>query len=84
MGIPNPLGRYSEIVTALLTVFLVVAAVLEHALSPAGDTTFVDAAALLAIGALYGKQSAANGYAREAHAAHLRLDKIKAPPADQL
>lgn len=75
-------GRYSDLVTAVLTAFLVIAAVLQHALAgAAGDYTFIDAAALLAVGAIYGKQSAANGYAKEAHAAHVRLDQIGAPPA---
>lgn len=75
-------GRYSDLVTAVLTAFLIVAAVVQHAVGgPASDYTFIDAAALLAVGALYGKQSAANGYAKEAHAAHTRLDQIGAPPA---
>jgi hypothetical protein len=75
------LGRYQELVTAVLTVFLVVAAVLTHALLPSSDTTFLDAAALLALGATYGRISAANGYAKQAAAANTRLDKIGAPPA---
>lgn len=77
----SPLGRYSEVVTALLTIFLVVAAVAGHLFSSA-DLTFIDAAALLALGATYGKMSAANGYAKETRAAHRRLDIIHAPPAD--
>lgn len=78
----SPFGRYSDLVTSLVTVFLVVAVVLQHWLSPETPATFLDAAALLAIGATYGKQSAANGYAAEARAAHKRLDKLGAPPAD--
>jgi hypothetical protein len=77
---PSPLGRYSEAVTALLTVFLVVAAVVGHLIEPNGDLTFIDAAALLALGATYGKLSAANGYAASTMAAHRRLDAIGAPP----
>lgn len=76
------LGKYTELVTALVSVFLIVSAVASHAFIPDNDATFLDAAALLAIGALYGKQSAANGYAKEARAAHKRLDAINAPPAD--
>lgn len=76
------LGRYQELVTAILTIFLVVAAVAQPAILPHGDTTFLNAAALLAVGATYGRISAANGYAKEAQAAHVRLDKIGAPPAD--
>lgn len=78
---PSPLGRYADLVTSGLTVFLVVAAVLGH-LTGGHDLTFIDAAALLGLGATYGKASAANGYAKEAHAAHKRLDIINAPPAD--
>lgn len=75
------LGRYQEAVTAVLTVFLVVAAVGQHALGTGADTTFLDSAALLALGATYGRISAANGYAKQAAAANTRLDKIGAPPA---
>lgn len=76
-------GRYSDLIVTLVTAFLIVAAVVQHAFAGAGgDYTFVDAAALLAVGALYGKQSAANGYAKETHAAHRRLDQIGAPPAN--
>lgn len=79
----TPFGKYADLVTSLITAFLVVAAVVQHALSgPNGDYTFIDAAALLAVGALYGKQSAANGYAKAVDAAHKRLDAIHAPPAD--
>lgn len=79
---PGNLGKYTEIVTALVTAFLIVAAVLSHVFVADVDATFLDAAALLALGALYGKQSAANGYARSTIAAHKRLDQIGAPPAD--
>ena len=79
---PPTLGRYQEVIASLLTVFLVVAAVLQHAILPDGDANFLDAAALLALGATYGKTSAANGYAKQTEAAHKRLDKIGAPPAD--
>lgn len=78
----SPLGRYSDIITALVTAFLVVSAVLAHVFATTNDVTFLDAAATLGLGALYGKQSAANGYAQEARAAHRRLDAINAPPAD--
>ena len=74
------LGKYQEAVTALLTVFLVVAAVAAHVLTLT-DTVFLDSAALLALGATYGRISAANGYAKQAAAANTRLDKIGAPPA---
>jgi hypothetical protein len=81
--VPTPFGKYADLLTTLVAAFLVVAAVLQHALvGPGGDYTFIDAAALLAVGQLYGKQAASNGYAKEARAAHRRLDSIGAPPAD--
>lgn len=82
VGSNTGFGKYSDLVTTIVTAFLIVAAVLQHAFAGASsDYTFIDAAALLAVGALYGKQSAANGYAKETHAAHVRLDQIGAPPA---
>lgn len=76
------LGKYTEAVTALITAFLIVAAVAGHVFLVGADMTFVDSAALLALGALYGKTSAANGYAASTLAAHKRLDAIGAPPAN--
>ena len=75
------LGKYSDAVTAAITAFLIVAATAAHIFCPTANMTFVDAAALLALGALYGKTSAANGYASMALAAHRRLDAIGAPPS---
>jgi hypothetical protein len=72
-------GKYGEIVYGAITAFLIVAAVTAHVFTPTVDLTFVDAAALLALGALYGKTSAANGYAKSTAAAHMRLDAIGAP-----
>lgn len=71
-----------EIVTNLITAFLIAVAVLSHATGVSADLTFVDMAALLALGRTYGTISAANGYARATTAAHQRLDAIGAPPAD--
>lgn len=81
----SPLGKYQELATTLISAFLVVSAVLFHAFGPvSANLTFLDAAALLALGAVYGKVSAANGYAKSTEAAHKRLDSIGAPPADAL
>jgi len=77
------LGKYGDAVSAIITAFLIVAAVAAHTLlPPTANLTFVDAAALLALGALYGKTSAANGYSTMALAAHRRLDAIGAPPSN--
>jgi hypothetical protein len=71
-----------DIVTNLITAFLVIVAVLAHATGVDNDLTFVDMAALLALGRTYGTISAANGYAKATQAAHRRLDSIGAPPAE--
>jgi len=79
----NPFGRYSDILTTFVAAFVIVAAVMAH-MFPAlagTDTQFVDAAAWIALGSLFGKVSAANGYANMAIQAHRRLDLIGAPPA---
>lgn len=80
----TPLGRYSELAAFLLACGIVAAALVGHLLNVAADMTFLDAAAFLAIGAVFGKQSAANGYAAVAVAAHARLDAIGAPPSGEL
>lgn len=72
-----------DVVTNLITAFLVIVAVLAHASGNVADLTFVDMAALLALGRTYGTISAANGYAKATTAAHRRLDAIGAPPADE-
>lgn len=73
-----------DIVTNLITAFLIVTAVIVHASGGPNsrDLTFVDMAALLALGRTYGTISAANGYAKIAVQAHRRLDEIGAPPAN--
>lgn len=80
----NPFGKYSEILTTIITAFIVVTAVFVH-IFPAFatvDSQFLDAAAWIALGAIFGKVSAANGYAQMAIQAHTRLDLIGAPPAN--
>lgn len=79
----SPFGKYSELVTTFVSAFLVVAAVITHAIGlEAERLTLIDAAAFMALGAIYGKVSAANGYAAQARAAHKRLDAMGAPPAN--
>jgi hypothetical protein len=81
----SPLGKYSELAVTIVSVFLIVMAVVVHVFFgtiPGEDTAILDIAASIALGAMYGKQSAANGYAAQALAAHKRLDQIGAPPAN--
>jgi hypothetical protein len=77
------LGKYAEAATTAASLFLIVAAVLAHvfqgALPTGSDMQLLDMGAILALGAMFGKQSAANGYASMAKAAHARLDAIGAP-----
>lgn len=78
----TPFGKYADLLTTAIAAFLVVAAVIMHALGlEAERLTLVDAGAFMALGAIFGKLSAANGYAAQARAAHARLDAIGAPPA---
>lgn len=79
----NPFGKYSDILTTLVAAFVIGAAVIQH-LVPAlasQPSSFIDDTAILALGAMFGKLSAANGYALMAVQAHKRLDAIGAPPA---
>lgn len=80
----NPFGKYSDILTTIIAVILIVAAIAQHmAATVLGQpSAFIDDAAILALGAMFGKVSAANGYAAMAASAHKRLDLIGAPPAN--
>ena len=79
----SPLGKYQQFAATLLALFVIAAAALSHILGLTTDHTFMDAVAFVAIGAVYGQQSATNGYAAMAEAAHTRLDAIGAPPAGE-
>lgn len=93
----NPLGKYTEVVTAGISVFVIVAAVVMHGIENVVgvdfDTAFVDGIALIAVGVLFGGRAVANGAKQAiqepfhqaiqiAESAHRRLDGIQAPPAD--
>jgi hypothetical protein len=81
----SPLGKYSDIAVTVTAMFLIFAAVVVHVFFgnlPGEDTTILDIAASIALGAIFGKNSAANGYAAMAVAAHKRLDQIGAPAAN--
>ncbi len=82
----SPFGNYGPIVSSILGILVVFAAVLVHvfpALATAvSSTDWVDNAALLVIGIAFGTRAGMNGAGQIAVAAHNRLDKIGAPPAD--
>jgi hypothetical protein len=77
----SPLGKYQQFAATLLAMFIIATAAVSHILNLTADTTFIDAVAFVAIGAVYGQQSASNGYAKIATAANDRLDAIGAPSA---
>jgi hypothetical protein len=82
-GSVSPLGRYSDAVAAVTAVMLVLAALIAHlGFLPASDTSWLDASAGVAVGVVLGQRQTTNGAGKIAAAAHLRLDKIAAPAAD--
>lgn len=82
----GPLGKYSQIVAAVLATFIIVAAISVRIIAAFTgvllQTPFLDNLALIAMGAVFGAaaSTSVNGYKVEA--AHRRLDLISAPPAD--
>lgn len=80
----SPLGRYSEL-AALVTAIAIVAAwlLVQIGLLPTpGDPASLNSAATFAIGLMLGQRSTTNGAGKLALAAHKRLDRLQAPPAD--
>lgn len=85
----SPLGRYGEVAAAIVSVGIIGAAILVHLIPPSLfglsaplDTSWLDNAALIALGVVLGQRSTTNGAAKIAAAAHARLDAINAPAAD--
>lgn len=82
----GPLGKYSQIVAAVLASFIIISAVATRIIGAFTGvliaTPFLDNLALIAMGAVFGAaaSTAVNGNAIQA--AHRRLDEIAAPPAD--
>lgn len=83
----SPFGKYGEIVSSILAVMIVAAALLTHMLIIAGttvvspDTGFLDNVALVVVAFVFGTRVGMNGAGQIAKAAQTRLDKIGAPPA---
>jgi len=82
----SPLGKYGELVAAIVAILLVVAWLGAEFAAAIGFASPPDAAvasaAALAIGVILGQRATTNGAAKIAAAAHKRLDAIGAPPAD--
>ena len=77
----SPLGKYSQVVAAIVAVATIGAALVIHAMG--GGDTFVDSLALIAIGAIFGASAstaATNGsLGRQLAALHARLDAAGVP-----
>lgn len=81
----SPLGRYSDLVAAITSVILVVAAIAAHTgFVAVPDTSWLDTAAGLAIGVVLGQRATTNGAAKIADGLNQRLDAIGAPSAAQI
>lgn len=74
----NPLGRYGNIVAAILAVVIVVAAIAAHLLRLMPDTTWLDNAALLALGVVFGTQVVQNGTQTAAKSALAETESLRA------
>lgn len=84
----GPLGKYSQIVAAVLATFIIVAAVtvrLINVVTGVGiESPFLDNLALIAMGAVFGAAASTSVNGGAIQAAHRRLDEIAAPPANYL
>lgn len=73
----SPLGKYSDIVAAIVAVMLVLAALAAHTgVASVADSAWLDTSAGLAIGVVLGQRVTTNGAAKVAQAAHDRLDVL--------
>ncbi len=82
----SPLGQYGAITSAVLAVLIVGAAVVAHVIPGFAATPWLDNAALIAAGVVFGTQVVQNGTQAKAatalalaQAAHDRLNVIHAP-----
>ncbi len=82
----SPLGQYGAITSAILAVLIVAAAVAANLIPGIAATPWLDNAALLAVGVVFGTQVIQNGTQAKAasalalaQAAHDRLNAIHAP-----
>lgn len=79
----SPLGKFAEVAAFVVAIGVIVAWLASVAgLFPKDDT--LTALAAGAVGLLLGQRATTNGAAHVAVAAHKRLDKIHAPPAEDL
>lgn len=84
----SPLGPYGSLVSAILAVGIVGAAVVSHVLPFLVPSPYLDSLAAAVVGVVFGVQIATNGSTAAANAAgasaaaaHARLDAMGAPAA---
>jgi hypothetical protein len=82
----NPLGQYGAPTAALLAVVIVLAALVSHVVPGATPSAWLDNAALIVVGVVFGAQVVQNGTQVKAaqalslaQAAHDRLNAVGAP-----
>jgi hypothetical protein len=83
--VTSPFGKYGAILASFTGAAIILAALAVHVLpglADIPDKSWIDNAALLVIGILFGTRAGQNGAGIVAKAAHERLDKIHAPAAD--
>jgi hypothetical protein len=67
--VQNPLGPYGNAVAAILAIIVVIAAIASHLIPGLSADQWLDSAALLAIGVVFGTQVVQNGTQARASAA---------------
>lgn len=84
----GPLGKYSQIVAAVLATVIILAAIATRIIAAFTgvliQTPFLDNLALIAMGAVFGAAASTSVNGQKIEAAHRRLDLISAPPGDAL
>jgi hypothetical protein len=77
----NPLGKYAQLVAAIISVGIIGAYVVVEVLYAAGVVTNspdgLKTAALIALGAVFGSFATINGVKQPIESAHNRIDKLE-------
>ena len=77
----NPLGKYAQLVAAVIAVTIIAAYVTVEVLQAIGIVRLTPdglrTAALLALGAVFGSTATINGVKQPIESAHSRIDKIE-------
>lgn len=76
----NPLGKYAQVVAAVVALGTIASAIFAHLVRPGGDP-FLDNLAFVSLGAVFGAQGVVNGIKRDIGAVNTRLDMAGVPAA---